>query len=118
MDLADAVDCAHYQLVQVSTEEQIRLETESDKQDVPNEFTALLADLQLLAHLLNRTCCYLPYPIEEHLELVERLFLCLFSGMHLCESLLWLHLLLLLPKSIVIIRLNLPLFDIVWIILE
>ena len=88
MNLAHAIDCTHDQLVEVSSEKKIRLKTKCHEQDVPNELTALLADLQVLAHLLYRVCSDLLDPIKEHLELGESLFLCLLLGMHLSKRLL------------------------------
>lgn len=88
MNLAHAINCTHDQLVKMSSEKKIRLKTECHEQDIPNELTALLADLQMLADLLDRVCSDLLDPIEEHLELGESLFLCLLLRMHLSKRLL------------------------------
>ena len=83
MDLAYTVDRTHDQLVQMSSEKKIRLETKCHQQDVPNELAALLTYLQVLAHLLNSVSSDLLYPIKEYLELSKSLFLSLLPGMYL-----------------------------------
>ena len=88
MNLAYAINCAHDQLVEVSSKKKIGLKTKCHEQDVPNELAALLTNLQMLAHLLYRVCSDLLHPIKEHLELGESLFLRLLLGVHLSERLL------------------------------
>lgn len=71
----------------MAPEEQVRLETKRDKQDVPDELPALLADLQMLAHLLDRLGRDLLHSVEEQLEVIQRLFLDLALFMDLSERL-------------------------------
>ena len=96
MNLAHTINGAHNELVKVPSEKKIRLETKCDQENVPNELTAFFAYFQILTHLLDCVRCNLLHPIEEHLELVEGLFLSLFSSMNLSKRLLcWLDLALL-----------------------
>ena len=110
MILADAVNRAHDQLVQMSSEKKIRLEAKRHEQDVPDKFTALLTDHQVLAHLLDCVCSNLLDPVKEHLELGESLFLCLLPGMFLGKSLLLLLLHLILLKRRHLLWLDLAFF--------
>jgi hypothetical protein len=45
MDFTDAIDGTHDELVDVSAEKQIHFEPQGHQNDVPNELTALIADL-------------------------------------------------------------------------
>ena len=53
MDFADSVNGAHYELVNVPAEKQVYFEPQRDQNDVPDKFTALGADLQMVTHFLD-----------------------------------------------------------------
>ena len=87
IDLAHAINRAHDQLVEVSTEEQVRFKAECDEQDVPYELSALLANLEVLTHLLNGARRDLLDSSKEYLKLAQGLFLVYSPLVHLSESL-------------------------------
>jgi len=73
----------------MSAEEQVRFESKRDKQNVPNELSAVVAYFELLAHLLDRICCDLLDTAKKMLQrtqIFESLFLSSFSLLHLSEG--------------------------------
>ena len=53
VDFADSVNGTHYELVNVPAEKQVYFEPQCDQNDIPDKFTALSADLQVVAHFLD-----------------------------------------------------------------
>ena len=89
MDLANAIDSTHNKLVKMAAKEQIWLKTKGHEKNIPDEFTAFITDLEVLAHVLYRDRGDLLYAIEESFQRVECSFLGHIAGVHLGESL-WL----------------------------
>ena len=73
----------------MSAEEQVRFESKRDQQNVPNKLSAVVADFQLLAHLLDSICCDLLDTAKKMLQrtqIFESLFLSSFSLLHLSKG--------------------------------
>jgi len=85
MDFADSVNSAHYELVNVPSEKQVYFESQRDQNDVPDEFAALGADLQVVAHFLDSLSTYLLNSVAEQFQGRKYLFLDLLSFVHVCK---------------------------------
>lgn len=75
MNLTNAIDGAHDKLIKMPAKKQARLEAERDKHDVPNKFSALLTNLQVLAHFVDCVCADLLHSAEKLSKLKQCLLL-------------------------------------------
>ena len=62
------IDRAHNYLIEMSTNQQVRLLAECDLDNTPNELANLLVYAESLAHVKDGLSCHLKHSIEEHLQ--------------------------------------------------
>ena len=87
MNLTNAVDNAHDQLVNVSPDKQANFLAESNLNNWPYKFTDFIIDVELRTQILNGLSSNLEYSVEEDFQWPLLFLLLLLDPFHLLHGL-------------------------------